>query len=161
MNTYRAVATAVIKVPAAQVYGIIADYYNGHPYILPHPYFSNLEVEQGGIGAGTHIRFNMSVMGQTRVVKGVVTEPEPGRVLVESYPADHIVTTFTVIPIEQGHYAQVTFTTEGPTRGGLAGAIERMMTVMLLKHIYRKELKLLTQVAEERAKAGANAPVSA
>jgi len=161
MNTYRAEATALIKASAAQVYGIIADYYNGHPYILPQPYFSNLEVEQGGIGAGTHIRFKMSVMGQTRVVKGVVTEPEPGRVLVETYPADNIVTTFTVIPVEQGHHAQVTFTTVGPTRGGLAGVVERMMIVMLLKRIYRKELKLLAQVAAERANATANAPASA
>ena len=80
--------------------------------------------------------------------------------LVESYPADNIVTTFTVIPVEQGRQAEVTFTTEGPTRGGLAGVLERMMTVMLLKRIYRKELKLLAQVAAERANAVANAPAS-
>ncbi len=68
--------------PADRVYAIIADYRNGHPHILPKQ-FRNLTVEQGGVGAGTIIRFEVRVFGQTQHFRAVVSEPEPGRVLVE------------------------------------------------------------------------------
>ncbi|MEO8453409.1 MAG: hypothetical protein ABI647_26730 [Gemmatimonadota bacterium] len=66
------------------VYGLIADDRKGHPSILPPQYFENLEVEEGGYGAGTRIRFTMLSYGTRRVCRAHVTEPEPGRVLVET-----------------------------------------------------------------------------
>ena len=56
-------------------------------------------MEQGGIGAGTVIRFQMSALGQKRTLRAEITEPEPGRVLVETYlDSNGAVTTFTVDP---------------------------------------------------------------
>jgi len=118
MKSYQVTESALINAPAKLVYNIIADYHNGHPYILPKPYFLNLEVEQGGVGEGTVIRFQMQVLGKTETFRAVVTEPEPGRVLVESNLLQGSVTTFTVDPVEGGRYAQVTFSTELPSRGG-------------------------------------------
>ena len=54
--------TARMKAAPERVYRIIADYRNGHPQILPKQ-FSNLCVDAGGYGAGTVIRFSMTVMG--------------------------------------------------------------------------------------------------
>jgi hypothetical protein len=81
------------------VYAILADYRNGRPRILPERYFSNLEVERGRVGAGTVIRFQVRTLGITRSFRGEVTEPKPGRVLVESYPQTGEVTSFTVEPV--------------------------------------------------------------
>ena len=48
MTQQRISASALIQAPAQQVYAIIADYGNGHPRILPKPYFVSPTVEQGG-----------------------------------------------------------------------------------------------------------------
>jgi hypothetical protein len=111
-----------------RVYAIIADYRNGHPHILPKQ-FRNLTVEQGGVGAGTIIRFEVRALGQTQRFRGFVTEPEPGRVLVEEYvePAPSK-TTFLVEKSPSGSGTRVTFTTEMTSRKGLAGALERFVS---------------------------------
>jgi hypothetical protein len=106
MKTYKAEASATINAPAALVYSIIADYRDGHPHILPKPYFLGLEVERGGFGAGTVIRFRVRVMGKTQAFRAAVTEPEPGRVLVESDLDGGPQTTFTVEPLEEGRRAR-------------------------------------------------------
>jgi len=41
-------------------------------------------VEEGGIGAGTVIRFQMRILGRLRTFHAAITEPEPGGVLVET-----------------------------------------------------------------------------
>ena len=116
-KTFTVKASANVCAPADIVYGIIADYRDGHPHILPREYFDWLEVEQGGLGEGTVIRFQMRVLGQTRVLRAAITEPDPGRVLVETdMGEDGPVTTFTVEP--EGSSTQVTFSTELTSTGG-------------------------------------------
>jgi len=144
---HRVAESARVDAPAATVYGIIADYRNGHPRIIPPAYFRDLQVKRGGIGAGTIIRFEMRVLGQTRSVRGTVTEPEPGRVLVESYPESDTVTSFTVDPDRGGGGCVVTIETTLPVHAGLLGAIERRLVTRLLRRIYREELALLGAVA--------------
>lgn len=143
-------AAARVGAPADVVYGIIADYRNGHPQILPKQYFEWLEVEQGGRGEGTVIRFQMRVLGQTRVLRAVVTEPEPGRVLVETDTGGAgPVTTFTVEPEESG--SRVTFSTELTSARGPVGVLERFVLKRILRRIYRRELEQLGRVAVERS----------
>jgi Polyketide cyclase / dehydrase and lipid transport len=155
MKTYQASGTALINAPAAQVYALIADYGNGHPHILPPAYFQNLTVEKGGVGAGTVIRFEMRVFGQTQTFRAAISEPEPGRVLVESDLAGGPVTTFTVDSQGNGQQAQVTITTVSKTRsGGIGGWIEGLMAPLFLRRVYAQELKLLATLAEERTNVG-------
>jgi hypothetical protein len=143
-------ASARVGAPAEVVYGIIADYRSGHPHILPKPYFEWLEVEQGGRGEGTVIRFQMRVLGQTRVLRAVVTEPEPGRVLVETDTGGAgPVTTFTVEPEESGSH--VTFSTVLTSAGGPLGVLERFVLRRVLRRIYARELEQLGRVAVERS----------
>jgi polyketide cyclase/dehydrase/lipid transport protein len=140
-------ATARINAAPDRVYGIIADYRNGHPQILPKQ-FSKLCVDAGGYGAGTVIRFSVVALGRKIDFRAVVSEPQPGRVLVErNDPPNNSVTTFTVEPGPTGRESDVTITTELPVRSGFLGAIERFATTKVLQGMYRDELELLAAVA--------------
>jgi len=153
MLSYTAAMSATVKAPARQVYAILADYHQGHPQILPKQ-FNGLTVEQGGTGAGTHLRFAMKVMGQMHHFQSVVSEPEPGRVLVESNISATMppsVTTFTVEPLAGGTQARVTIQTQSQSRDGLAGIIERFVSRRFLQRIYAQELALLAAYAEGQA----------
>src|SRR5437870_5216452 len=122
-----------IAAPPARIYGLIADYRNGHPRIVPKQ-FTNLRVESGsGVGAGTVIRFDVTVLGRTDHFKAIVSEPEPGRMLVETNlePNDSV-TTFIVEPEDRGRAANVTIRTELNARPGVIGAIERFITTRVL-----------------------------
>jgi len=150
MKQYRATASRTIEAPAELVYRILADYRRGHPSILPKPYFLSLEVERGGFGAGTVINFRMKLLGRIQSFRAAITEPEQGRVLVEtSLGEGGEATTFIVEPVNENKRTDVTITTERTTvRDGAPGALERLLTTMLLQRIYKKELKELARVCE-------------
>ena len=140
-------ASAIIPARRERIYSLIANYNDGHPRILPNQ-FSNLVVEQGGIGAGTVIRFEMSLLGRKQPFRAAVTEPEPGRVLVETYLDNNgAVTTFTIDPGSAPADSRVTISTELPVRAGFPGKIERAFSTFLLRPIYKKELENLARVA--------------
>lgn len=140
-------ASAVIPARQERVYLLIANYRDGHPRILPRQ-FSNLIVEQGGVGAGTVIRFQMSLLGRKQTFRAAVTEPEPGRVLAETdLDTNGAVTTFTIDPGSAPADSKVTISTALPVRSGFLGRIEKAMATMLLRPIYIKELENLARVA--------------
>lgn len=128
-----------------RVYSLLANYRDGHARILPRQ-FSDLVVEQGGIGAGTVIRFQMTLFGKKQTLGASVTEPEAGRVLVETY-LNGAVTTFTVDPGTAPADSRVTISTELPVRSGFPGWIEFKLSTLLLRPIYCKELQNLARVA--------------
>jgi hypothetical protein len=140
-------ASAIIPARRERVYSLIANYNDGHPRILPKQ-FSGLTVEQGGVGAGTIIRFQMSLLGRKQTFRAAITEPNPGHVLVETdLDTNGAVTTFTVNPGHAPADSNVTISTELPVRSGFLGKIERKMTTLLLRPIYVKELENLARVA--------------
>jgi hypothetical protein len=150
MAQYRVSASKLIQAPATQVYASIADYHDGHPHILPKPPFVSLVVEQGGIGEGTVIVFQMQLMGRLQTFRAAVTEPDPGRVLVETNDSG-TVTTFTVEPRDDGQCAHVTIATDTEVRDGVLGALSGWFTKRLLRPIYVRELELLDAIASARA----------
>ena len=152
MPRHQVSAEAVVDAPAGRAYAVIADYRDGHPHILPRPPFVSLDVEQGGTGAGTVIRFQMRVLGRVRTFRAAITEPEPGRVLVETDLDTGTVTTFAVVPVEDGRKSRVNISTDIVTRGGLLGRVERLLVTRLLQPVYRRELEQLGAVAAGRAK---------
>jgi len=146
-------ATARIQAPAPQVYGILADYRDGHPHILPKQ-FTSLSVEQGGRGAGTVFRCEMRVLGRKQMFRASVTEPEPGRVLVETIiEGDPLVTTFTVNPADGGGACDVTISSVIDQKPGLRGMIERFLTPRILEPMYRDELRILNEYAARTGQA--------
>lgn len=152
MSTYSVSLTRRVHAPAAVAYGIIADYRDGHPHIIPPKYFRNMTVLSGGTGAGTRIRFDMGALGMWRTVESDVTEPQPGALLEERIPAEQIRTTFQVVPVGQTA-CDVTITTEFPQKSGVVGALERLTTSALTRRVYRDELALLDRVARARVAA--------
>jgi hypothetical protein len=138
---------ALIQAEAADIYRILADYRDGHPKILPKEYFTELVVEQGGIGEGTVFRVGVRAMGQVRSFHMTVREPEPGRQLTESDQDTDTVTTFQLTPQEGSQTTRVKIKTEWGSAPGLAGLIERWFTPGMMKRIYRKELQLLDDYA--------------
>jgi hypothetical protein len=101
MTEIRFSAERVVDAPADVVYHRIADYVRHHRHLpqgfLP-PAFSDMEIEAGGVGAGTVIHFTTRAMGQSQRHHARVSEPQPGRVLQESEEHNNLSTTFTVEP---------------------------------------------------------------
>jgi len=137
MPRQRIAASAIIDAPAALVYQVFADYRQHHPRILPAA-FSNFAVQEGGVGAGTTFTFDLRVLGRVKHYAGVAFEPEPGRYLVEKYPAEGSETSFLVEPAGSG--SRVTIATEFNGKGGIAGAVERWFVGLILRPMYADEL---------------------
>ncbi len=139
-------AERVLDAPADVVYRCIADYRQHHrPGGFLPPAFHDLDILSGGVGAGTVIRFTVTVAGQTRTLTQRVSEPEPGRVLVEA--GDREQTTFTVDP--EGSGCRVRFDTV-LRAGGLEGLLNRLFAPRLLKPLYADELERLERHARAR-----------
>jgi hypothetical protein len=153
MGQINAKAVDMLDARPEDVYATIADYHEGHPRILPRENLYDLQVEQGGQGAGTIIRFKARMLGVEQSFHQRVSEPEPGRVLVEQDidTAQNVTTTFIVTPLEEGKKSQVEIRTTMNASPGLKGLIERLVIPIANPSIYRKELKLLEAVARLRA----------
>ena len=147
MATFEFSESAIVPAPPARVYSVIADYVNGHPHILPKKYFSDLVVEAGGYGAGTRIRFGMRLLGTMTLLRAVISEPEPGRVLVENYPDTGTVTTFIVEPEPGTNHSRVTFHTR-MTVPGISGWLQQWVVPPLLRPAYREELQNLADCSQ-------------
>ena len=148
MKTQIARASRLINAPVEKTYNIIADYRNGHPHILPKPYFLSLDVEEGGFGAGTIVQFQMRLLGQRQSFRSLITESEPGRVLVETDIKSGIPTTFTVEPADDEHQTRVTISTELKGRN----VVESVIAKFTLQRVYRQELELLAKLVDSEAR---------
>ena len=137
-------AEGAVEAPAETVYGYIADMREHHPRFLP-PAFSDFQVESGGIGAGTVIRYKLTAGGRTREYRTKIAEPEPGKILTESDTGSSSVTTFTVSPQGAASLVQISGTWDGA--GGIGGLFERMFAPRVLRGIYADELRRLDAYA--------------
>ena len=133
-----------IPASPAQVFHLLDDYERGHWRVLP-PAFSGYRVLAGGYGEGTRIAFSLTAGGRTTETEGVVTVPEPGRVIVETYPKEQMVTTFTVDP--EGDGARLTIATSLPARSPLTALLAQPVLRRLLDPIYAEEFALITKWA--------------
>lgn len=141
MTTVNVAVSKTINAPAATIYSILADYRHHHPHILPKA-FTELEVEEGGIGEGTVFRAALQVMGNKQRFRMRVTEPEPGRVIAETDLETDLVTKFIVEPC--GHdQSDVTIATTFQPRPGLKGWLERLTAPGFMRRLYRTELQQL------------------
>ena len=141
-----------VGAPPEFVYGLVADMREHHPRFLP-PAFSDLVVEEGGVGAGTVYRFKLKVGGRTRDGHMRVDEPEPGRVMTESDLESSLVTTWTFTPEGDGSRVRIATTWEGA--GGIGGLFERLFAPRVLERLYADELVRLDRYAREQASASA------
>ena len=143
MAKVKASAERTIDAPAEQVYGYLADMHQ-HSRFLP-PAFSDFKVEEGGVGAGTVTSFAVTAGGRTRNYRMRITEPEPGRTLVESDANSSLVNTFNVEP--QGDKSLVRISTSWDGAGGIGGFFERTFAPRALQRMYLDELERLNAYA--------------
>jgi hypothetical protein len=148
MATKKFSVSQLIISPPDIVYSIIADFKENHPRILLKPPFVSLEVEKGGVGAGTEMIVQMEMFGKLQMFRSFVTEPDPGRVLKETTDTGYI-TTFTVEPRNDKKHSYVTFATELANTSSLVKKFEFWITSKLLRPVYKKELEKLAEVARQ------------
>ena len=143
MAEVRIIAERTITAPAAEVYRLVADYREHHPRFLP-PAFSEWQVEQGGIGAGTIVRFRLKAAGRNQLYRQQVTEPQPGRVLQEAGIDGGPTTTFTVTP--DGPHCRVQIVTAWQANP-ITAFVQRRLAPRALGPLYAEELARLEQYA--------------
>jgi hypothetical protein len=143
---FRLEQSAEVNAPAELTYKILADFQH-HDRITPKPPFSPLVVEQGGVGAGTVIHFRITLLGRTDTCHSVITEPQPGRVMVETETNRNTVTTFTVDPSAVSGRSRVTISCAFQGRAGIFGAVERWIVTRLMTPVLAKEIRLLEEYA--------------
>jgi hypothetical protein len=149
MSTKIFSVSKIINSPTGIVYSIIADYNDAHPKILPNPPFVSLEVVKGGVGAGTEMIVGMEMFRKVQTFRAVVTEPEPGRTLVETTDTGYK-TTFFVESENDGKKSLVTFTTELVGNPDILKRLEFWLTSKLLRPVYKKELENLADASAKR-----------
>lgn len=145
MSTIRVSAESDIAAPAERVYQILANYRDHHPKILPAA-FSSFAVVEGGIGAGTVIHFDMTVLGRKQPARQRVEEPEPGRVMQEVDLKRDLRTRFTVTPKGSGSHVRIDTVWN---EGGLMGLVTKLLAPRALGPIFREELRNLDRYARE------------
>ena len=137
-----------IAAPAERVYRYIADLREQQPRWLP-PNFTDVQVEEGGVGAGTIFRARVRLGGVSRDFRMRVDEPEPGRVIREVDILAPLVTTWTVTP--EGDHCRVRLETVWSSATGLAGLLERPVAPRLMRRMYADEFDRLDRYAREQA----------
>jgi|tagenome__1003787_1003787.scaffolds.fasta_scaffold19380290_1 hypothetical protein len=145
MATVSVAAEASVGAPARLVYDLITNFLEHHPRFLPNN-FSDLEVEQGGVGAGTIITFTVSALGRERRYRLRIDEPVPGRVMIESDTLSDMVTTWTVTP--EGDASRVRIETRWEGAEGMPGFFEGLLVPPTMRRIYNEELRRLDRYAQ-------------
>ena len=138
-----------ISAPADTVYGYIANMREHHPNFLP-PAFSDFQVESGGTGAGTVLRYAITAGGRTRRLHSEVAEPEPGRVLTENDMDSSAVTACTVTPTDEKS-CRVRISLRWDGASGIGGFFERTFAPRAMRSILTDELNRLDDYARAQA----------
>lgn len=146
MAKVEASAERTIDAPADAVYGYLADM-NQHPRFLP-PAFSDFQVEEGGVGAGTVTSFMITAGGRKRAYRMRITEPAPGRTLVESDTNSSLVTTFNVEPRDSRSLVRISTSWDGAA--GIGGFFERTFAPRALRRMFLDELERLNTYARDQ-----------
>ena len=142
-------AEGLIEAPADAVYHYVANVRDHHPKFLPSN-FSDLHVEQGGVGAGTVFTFTATAGGRTRGFRMRMDEPVPGRVLTETDTMSSMATTWTFTP--EGDRTRVRIETRWDGSDGIPGFFERLFAPRAMRRIYTDELRRLDRYAREQAR---------
>jgi uncharacterized protein YndB with AHSA1/START domain len=146
MAAYHFAAERVLDAPAATVYHCLSDYTEHHRHLpegfLP-PAFTRLDVLRGGVGAGTLIRFTTRVGSRSMTRTQEVSEPEPGRVLVEW--GDGEGSTFTLEPRGDRTLLRIETTLQ---TSGLEGLLMHIFGARIMRPLYQDEMRRLEAYAQ-------------
>ena len=134
MAQVKATAERTIAAPADRVQQALADYAGTRQRLLTEQ-FSEYEVKEGGVGAGTKVHWKLQATSKrVRDCLVTVTEPADGQ-LVETDANSSMVTTWTVRPSGADN-SVVTAETTWNGAGGVGGFFEKTFAPGGLRRIY-------------------------
>ena len=137
----------VIAATPEAAFGTLADYAGARRELLPEQ-FSEYEVREGGVGAGTLVHWKLQATSKrVRDCLLEVSEPTDGE-LVEKDRNSSMVTTWRVTPAGEGSSRVVVHTTwQGA--GGVGGFFEKTFAPKGLGRIYGEVLDRLAAEVEK------------
>ena len=145
MRPFHFAAERLLDAPADLLYHCLSDYTHHHRHqpegFLPNT-FTRLDVLRGGVGAGTVIRFTTRVGGRSQTRTQEVSEPQPGRVLVEWGNDEG--STFTLEPRGDRTLLRIETTLQ---TSGLEGLFMRLLGGRILAPLYAEEMQNLETYA--------------
>jgi ribosome-associated toxin RatA of RatAB toxin-antitoxin module len=144
MSSLVASAERLIADSPDHLYGLVADFVEHHPHILP-PAFSDFRVETGGVGLGTITSSTFSMGGRRQRLRTRVVRADPGRAIEEIVLGRPMTTVFTFRPDVAGTRVAID-TTWTPSRG-IGGFLERRFAPRMLTRVYEDELARLEAYA--------------
>lgn len=148
----------IINARPADVYAALIDYAGKHIQILTAN-FLDYTVEKGGQGDGTIVRYRLRAARRERPYRMLIQEAVKGRVITESDMNSSLVTTWTVLPQEQGQQTMVRVASEWEGGSGVGGFFERLFAPLGLRRIYASMLDSLGNIVQ--ATEGGTASTSA
>jgi uncharacterized protein YndB with AHSA1/START domain len=144
-NNIIAQASATINANADTVYALLADP-QLHATFQDKPFY-DFKVEQDVKGAGAVVSFKIDFAGGAIAFRMAVTEPEPSHQLVWTDTNDSgLVTTYTIT--EQGNQSRVEITSQWAGQDGIVGTLEKIISPMRMKGVYKKELARINEYAQ-------------
>jgi hypothetical protein len=145
MGHARAHAERLIDASPAAVYEVLADYRVHHPRIMPGSLFSDLHVEEGGVGGGTIFHITLRVLGRRQKLHMEVAEPDPGRVLTETNLDTGVVTEFRVAPGGGASRTHAQISSDWEVDGGPRRLVDRWIAPLLMRRIFAQQLRKLSR----------------
>lgn len=128
----------------ADAFAALADYGGVRRQILPAE-ITDFTVLSGGAGAGTRFTYDLhATKKRIRHVDAAVSEPEPGRQLLETDGNSTLTVLWEVSPAGSGSKVSATVGWQGA--GGIGGFFERTFAPLGIKRIYTAELENLAGV---------------
>lgn len=140
-------AERTIDAPAHDVYRYLGDMHLQARFLSPP--FYDFQIEKGGVGAGSVVSFKINDASGARELRMEITEPEPGRTLVQTDTGSRgLVRTFTVTP--HGNRSRVNISSKFEGETGIAGFVEGLVAPRRLHRIYVEELRRLNNYVREQ-----------
>ncbi|BBZ02328.1 hypothetical protein MCHIJ_17650 [Mycolicibacterium chitae] len=144
MGQVSAASTVLINAAPDAVLAAVADYNEVRPKILS-PHYSGYEVVQGGVGAGTVVRWKLQAT-KSRVRDVQANVDVAGKTVIEKDANSSMITNWTVAPAGTG--STVTVKTSWQGAGGVKGIFEGIFAPLGLKKIQAEVLENLKQQLE-------------
>ncbi len=144
MGQVSASSTVLINAAPDAVLAAVADYNEVRPKILS-PHYSGYEVVQGGVGAGTIVKWKLQAT-KSRVRDVQANVDIAGKTVIEKDANSSMITNWTVAPAGTG--STVTVKTSWQGAGGVKGIFEGIFAPLGLKKIQAEVLENLKQELE-------------
>jgi hypothetical protein len=147
MSKIQVKSERVVNAKPEEVFDVIKDYKEKRPLFLTSN-FLDYQVEKGGKGDGTVVRYRLQAAKRERPYRMQVNELVKGQAIQERDTNSSLVTTWMVSPLEGGRQSKVSVVTDWEGGKGVGGFFERTFAPLGLSRIYDHMLDQLTPLVQ-------------